>query len=441
MATTPKPVSFTGQFKDTPAAEPQPPAATAAAGFEATIVAREVQRVRAAAEGQRNETLNQAAFNLAQVLPADTFMQQLAAAGYDVGLTEPEVSRTIRSGIRGGQRNPRPPERQPRPAAPYRTPSGPVETLPALDGYQEPNPAPEALYVDWDELWADTTETEWLAEPIIPAGRLVSIYSPPGVGKSLLALDLAAAIARGGPILGQDTRQAPVLYLDYENVTHDVRDRLKSMGLGPDDLRALHYWSFPAIPALDTEPGGRALHAAARATQARLVVIDTLSRCITGDENDAATMLAFYRHTLMPLKADGIAVLRLDHTGKDETKGQRGTSAKSGDVDLVWRYSEMIPGIQFVLTNEKHRIRIDELTLNIRREDQPLRHVVDTRTIGQAKTEAILRALDTAGLPRSAGRDRARHVLTAAGIKVRDTTLATILKDRQAALSVPEEDH
>jgi hypothetical protein len=36
-------------------------------------------------------------------------------------------------------------------------------------------------------------------------------------------------------------------------------------------------------------------------------------------------------------KLKGVTYLRTDHSGKDTSKGQRGSSAKNDDVDLVWR--------------------------------------------------------------------------------------------------------
>lgn len=413
------------RLEDEPAPAPNPPGAGATpSGFETGILAAECANVRGAPEGARNHTLNKAAFNLAQIMPPDAFMSALLEAASHCGLDQAEAARTIRSGIAGAERNPRPEHRMPGRNGALR----PVQTLPTLDGYQEPA-AP--LFVDWEALWADPGHIEWLCEPVIPAGRLVSLYSPPGVGKSLLALDLAVSIAQGTDALGVGTTQARVMYLDYENTTLDVRDRLQEMGHGPEGLSGLLYWSFPEIPPLDTPEGGQALLEAATAHGAGLVVIDTLSRCVQGDENEASTALNLYRCTLMGLKAAGIAVLRLDHTGKDETKGQRGTSAKSGDVDLVWRLSEVIPEETFLLTNEKHRIRISELRINIKRDDGPLRHRVDTRTIGQSKAEAILAACDAAGLPLNAGRDQVRRVMDAAGLKGRNDFIAELVRRRQ----------
>lgn len=391
-------------------------------GFENSVIAAECAKVRTAGVGNRNRTLNDAAFNLAQVMDPAMWENDLTQAALVSGLPLSEIRQTIQSGVKGAAAKPRPAHRMP-----TGRPSGPVQDLPEIGEYQETGPP----VIDWDELWANPGTIEWLCEPILPAGRLVTIYSPPGVGKSLLAQDLAVAISNGDEALGAPTNQVPVLYLDYENVDLDIRDRLQMMGHDPSRLRNLHYWSFPTMPALDTLEGGQALLRAARFFNAGLVIIDTLSRCVQGEENEASTMLNLYRCTLMPLKAEGIAVLRLDHTGKDENRGPRGTSAKMGDVDLVWRLSEVVPETTFVLNNEKHRIRISEKLLNVRRDQGTLLHYVDTRTVGETKAEAILQACDEAGLPRSAGRDQVRKVMDANGLRGSNQFVADLVRRRQ----------
>ena len=72
-------------------------------------------------------------------------------------------------------------------------------------------------------------------------------------------------------------------------------------------------------------------------TGAQVVVIDTTGRAVEGEENSADTYREFARTTGLSLKAAGIAMLRTDHAGKDKGKsGQRGSSAKNDDVDLVY---------------------------------------------------------------------------------------------------------
>jgi hypothetical protein len=68
-------------------------------------------------------------------------------------------------------------------------------------------------------------------------------------------------------------------------------------------------------------------------------------------------------------------MIRLDHSGKDEAKGQRGGSAKSGDVDAVWRLSKT--GEDLVdLVCEAQRFPLNRNHLTLRREDDPLQHEV-----------------------------------------------------------------
>ena len=72
-------------------------------------------------------------------------------------------------------------------------------------------------------------------------------------------------------------------------------------------------------------------------------MLDTSSRMVQGKENDSDTFIQLYRCSLVPLKRRGITVLRLDHPGKDESRGQRGSSAKDGDVDTIWRLAKATP--------------------------------------------------------------------------------------------------
>jgi hypothetical protein len=132
----------------------------------------------------------------------------------------------------------------------------------------------------------------------------------------------------------------------------DLEERLDAFGFAYDRLDSLYYFLLPPMHALDTEAGGEELIAAVHACGARAVVIDTLSRVVTGDENQADTIQRFYRHTGIRLKKDGIAYVRLDHAGKNtETNSPRGSSAKRDDVDVIWRQKRTDKGVQLDCTN------------------------------------------------------------------------------------------
>jgi hypothetical protein len=133
--------------------------------------------------------------------------------------------------------------------------------------------------------------------------------------------------------------------------------------------------SFPSLAHLDTHQGGQELLMAADAWQCEVIIIDTVSRAVGGEENDNDTWLAFSRHTGLEVKRAGLTLIRLDHAGKDERKGQRGGSAKSGDVDAVWRLTKETETL-LTLTCEAHRFPLDQAELTIDRTTIPLGHTI-----------------------------------------------------------------
>jgi hypothetical protein len=213
------------------------------------------------------------------------------------------------------------------------------------------------------------------------------------------------------------------------------------MGYGPDDLGNLVVLSFPTMSALDTANGAAELLAAAAAYGCEVVVIDTVSRAIRGEENENDTWLNFYRHTGLAIKQAGLALIRLDHTGKDETKGQRGGSAKSGDVDAVWRLSR-VTETTFRLDCEAARLPITEKTMVIHRETSPrLRHRVDAAgavAAWGAKVEALVDLLDANGVPDGASERAVRAWKNERGLKASNEVIAEVVKVRKVRVSAWE---
>jgi hypothetical protein len=80
--------------------------------YAATALAGELDRVRSAVTGTRNNTLNRAAYSLGQLVAAGllddaTVVRELASAAAVCGLDPVEARLTIRSGMASGQRSPR----------------------------------------------------------------------------------------------------------------------------------------------------------------------------------------------------------------------------------------------------------------------------------------------------------------------------------------------
>jgi hypothetical protein len=309
--------------------------------------------------------------------------------------------------------------------APGEDPSAAVEPLPA-DKWVKP--------IDWAIFWASESPAEdWLLEPIVAAGRQTAIYSKAKIGKSLLALDIAAAGATGRSVLGYPARDPIViLYVDLEMTEADLRERLTDLGYGPDDdLSRLHYYQLPNWPSLDGEIGGEILTSLAIARGAALVVVDTMARAVAGEENSADTYRNFYRHTGRILKAAGVALLRLDHQGKDDAQGQRGSSAKDDDLDVVFRLTQL-DARTLELTRTRSRIPWVAAKLSIVRHEEPvLCHLVSADAV-PAGTFDCITALDELDVPLDATAATALATLRRADRGARKQVVLAALKHRRA---------
>jgi hypothetical protein len=287
--------------------------------------------------------------------------------------------------------------------------------------------------IDWATFWATESPVEdWLLEPIVAAGRQTAIYATAKAGKSLLVLDATAAAATGRSVLGYPPQDPiTVLYVDMEMTEADLRERLTDLGYGPeDDLSRLHYYQLPSLPPLDIEIGGEILTSIAIERGAALVVIDTMARAVSGAENDADTMRAFYRYTGRILKAAGIALLRLDHQGKDEAQGQRGSSAKADDVDVVLRLTRL-DAKTLKLTRTHTRVPWVPAEITIVQEVEPvLRHLVSADAV-PAGTHDCMMALDELDVPLDATAATALATLRKADRAARKQVVLAALKARR----------
>jgi hypothetical protein len=301
--------------------------------------------------------------------------------------------------------------------------------------------------LDWQRLFEGAAdETDWLVPDFIASGQSYSLVSPAKAGKSLLMLDVVAAIAAGRSALGHPP-QPPVrvLYVDCENSREDLVERLRDLGYGPKDLGELRYLSFPSLPALDSAAGGAEIAALAEHHDVALVVIDTIARVVVGEENSADTYRNLYRFTLQPLKAQRRAVVRLDHRGKGVNAGARGSSAKNDDVDVVWQLNQS-PGTDgeayVTLRLERQRGSAHPEQINVLRDVTPrLRHVAKDAPLAASEQQRVgecIEAMKTLGLPIDIGRPKALKALRENGYKVRSDTVMAAVKARKGAKNCPE---
>jgi hypothetical protein len=303
-----------------------------------------------------------------------------------------------------------------------------------------------AAFLDWNPFFAtDFGRVELLPGRLLGPGQQITIVGEGKAGKSLVVQEWLWRMATGQSFLG-DRPQAPIplLYVDAENGHQDIQERFLSYGAGPGRMGLMTYASFPPIRPLDTAGGGADLMAMVKEAEAQVVCLDTVSRFISGPENDADTWLSLYRHTLLPLKRAGIASIRLDHMGKDGERGARGSSAKTQDVDHVWELRAQGGGT-LVLKRTHTRTGIGPDAFVLVRQSQKdgdryrpgcTRHVLmeydrPQQAVEEGSVEWLMAKIDSLGLPNDAGNPRTKSALAGAGIRAAKIKIEAAVRNRK----------
>lgn len=291
--------------------------------------------------------------------------------------------------------------------------------------------AAHQTFVDWQTFWArDRREEDWLLEPILARGRGHAMWARHKTGKSLVMLWMAVTLAQRHDVV--------VIYLDYEMGEDDLYERLDAMGFGPEsDLARLRYALLPSLPPLDTAHGAEALLLIVDRVQAEhpdahlVVIVDTLGRAVHGEENSADTYRAFHRHTGLRLKQRGITYARADHGGKDATKGQRGSSAKGDDVDVVWNLTAGENGL--TLKRDAARMSWIPLQVGLVRLTDPLRFGIAEHAWPAGTREAAA-LLDALSVPPGVGDRPAGRALREAGHSASNDIVRAAQRYRRSAV-------
>ena len=278
---------------------------------------------------------------------------------------------------------------------------------------------PNDIFIDWAAfVKRSTTDRQWLVEGFWPWGRGMALWASAKSGKSELALWCAAKLALGEhPWTGATMDPVDVAYFDFEMNEDDLEERLLAFDFDPDRLEHLHYAVLPPLAPMDIDIGGEQVRELVLGVKAQAVVIDTFSRAVKGDEDKADTVQDFYRYTGMRLKRLDIAYLRVDHAGKDQTRGQRGSSAKRDDVDVIWSQIRTRDGVRLDCTGSSRLSWVGPTLSLDRSETNGILSYASPVVLGwPAGTHGKAAELDQLKVPVGAGRPAAIQALRAAGL-------------------------
>lgn len=177
-------------------------------------------------------------------------------------------------------------------------------------------------------------EAGYAVKGLLQRASYAEVYGAPGEGKTFVALDLAYHIAGNLPWMGHKVHAGPVLYLAFEGTGGLIR-RAQALRqhYGKADVPL-----YLAGAAMDvrTSSGRGDLDRLLAELPSRpvLIVIDTLARALMGgDENSAQDVGAFNNVIQGLIEATGACVLIIHHSGKDKSRGARGSSALLAALD------------------------------------------------------------------------------------------------------------
>jgi hypothetical protein len=178
---------------------------------------------------------------------------------------------------------------------------------------------------------------QWLVEGIIPDKGLTFIYGQRGKGKSFVTLDAALHIASGAKWLGRDTKAGGVIYCAGEGLA-GYGVRVEGWARQHPSLDVGNFRLMPLVPNFRDEKEVAKLARTIKQNlgDAKLIIIDTVARAIPGAEENSSKDMGLFVSACDAIRiACGVAVIGVHHSGKDDERGMRGSSALEGAGDAV----------------------------------------------------------------------------------------------------------
>lgn len=187
---------------------------------------------------------------------------------------------------------------------------------------------------------------EWLVHQTLPRHGVAFLAGQYAAGKTFAALDLSVGVMQGGTFAGLEIdTTGSVLYLAAEGEA-EIPVRLEAiMRERQIDTPAKPFIWFDVIPVLLTADGEKRILAMvedaaekmkARGTPLGLVVVDTIGAAAGwDDENNAAEAQRAMRVLKAISIAAGALALAVDHFGKTQESGLRGSSAKGAGAESI----------------------------------------------------------------------------------------------------------
>ena len=173
----------------------------------------------------------------------------------------------------------------------------------------------------------------YLVKGWLSAGGYSIIYGPSNAGKTFVALDMAMHVAARREWRGCKVNGGPGFYIAAEGGS-GVLNRLAAFKVEHADMAEADFTLLPIGVDLHGSGDAAIIIELLKGTDPALIVVDTLARSMgEGDENSAKDAGMFIRNCDLIREATGAHVAVIHHTGKEEDRGGRGSSAYRAAAD------------------------------------------------------------------------------------------------------------
>jgi RecA/RadA recombinase len=185
--------------------------------------------------------------------------------------------------------------------------------------------------------------SRYLVKGWLDRGALSVVYGESNVGKTFFALDLAVHIAAAKDWYGHKVPTihnyaGPVVYVACEGGV-GLSNRIEAIRRNDPDLAEGAESNFVLLPTMLDLCGSNDAAALIEAIEQKcfdpsLIVIDTLAMAFGGgDENTAKDMGLFIANCIRLRSETGSHVMVIHHSGKDTSKGARGSGSLRAAAD------------------------------------------------------------------------------------------------------------
>ena len=213
---------------------------------------------------------------------------------------------------------------------------------------------------------------EWLWPNFIPFGKATMISGDPNVGKTWLALDIAARLSRGLP--WPDGSAAPeasnILYLSVEdNPADTLRPRIDSLGGDPSKIAILNP-DCPDFVTFAEEDGVKRLEdEILRVGNVRLIVLDPVLDFSGGiNPNAAEQVRAFLTPLIRIAEKLNLALVLVAHLNKAQSQS---AIYRTGGSTSAWLGKCRAAFMVFRDNDDKKKRYISAIKSNLAQQDPP----------------------------------------------------------------------